>query len=306
MIGIEEIASYIPEGRISNYDRKEQFGINDHFIEKKIGVKKVAIKAADEETSDLCFKAFGALSNKINIEKGKIDVVCVITQNPDSNIPHTSAKLHGLLDLPEKCACFDISLGCSGYVYGLSIIKSFMDENYLSNGLLFTADPYSKIVDKNDKNSSLLFGDAAAVTLMSSKPVLKLGRSLFGTIGKQYSALTCENGKLFMDGSAIFVFAAKYVPEDVTALLKINSLLLEDIDRFIFHQGSKYVVNTISSNLGLDPARVAFDIYDYGNTVSSSIPIILEKEIVKKENKRILISGFGVGLSWASGILNRL
>lgn len=305
MIGIEQIAAFIPEKRVSNYVRQEIFGIDKDFIEQKIGVRSIAIKEDKDNTSDLCIYAYQNLIKKISLRPKDIGLLIVVTQTPDMNIPHTSAIVHGKLGLPETCACFDVSLGCSGYVYGLSIIKSFMTANGITNGLLFTCDPYSKIVDKEDKNTSLLFGDAATVTLISENPVFTFGKFTFGTYGKDGKELMTTNSKLYMNGRAVFNFSAKYVPNDVLALLSKNNLSIDKIDKFIFHQGSRFIVNTIAKRLNLPAQKVIFDAYDYGNTVSSSIPIILEKEIDNVENKLILVSGFGVGLSWASGILTR-
>lgn len=303
MIGITEIASYIPDTRISNLERKEAFDTDEDFIFNKIGIVNVAVRAAGEQTSDMAVKAFRNLEKKIHIDKNEIEAVILVTQNPDSNIPHTSALVHGALDLPEGCACFDISLGCSGFVYGLSVIKSFMEANGMKKGLLFTADPYSKIIDPSDKNTALLFGDAATVTYMTDEPVYTAGRFTFGTIGKESSNLTCTNNVLYMNGRGIFNFAARYVPADLKMLLEKSNLKIEDIDKFIFHQGSKYIVDTLTKRTGIDAGKVIFDITDYGNTVSSSIPIILGKLLHDTTNKYILISGFGVGLSWSSAIL---
>jgi 3-oxoacyl-[acyl-carrier-protein] synthase III len=303
MIGITAIASYIPENKISNLDRLEKFETDENFIYNKIGIKEVAIKKEDEETSDLAVKAFLNLEKKYNFNREEIEALIVVTQNPDKNIPHTSAFVHGKLELPESCAAFDISLGCSGFVYGLSVIKSFMKDNDFKNGILITADPYSKILDPDDKNTSLLFGDAATATLLTENPLYNIGKFNFGTIGKDWNNLVCDNNILSMNGRGIFNFAAKYVPVDVKNLLLKNNLELTDIDKFIFHQGSKYIVDTLTRRIGLPEEKVAFDILDYGNTVSSSIPIILEKEMEKDNNKKILICGFGVGLSWSSTIL---
>ena len=120
----------------------------------------------------------------MNVLFSLIDCLVVVTQNPDGDgLPHTSAIVHAKLNLKTSCAVFDISLGCSGYVYSLSIIKSFMESNSLKNGLLFTCDPYSKIIDINDKNTSMLFGDAATVTMMNTKPKLLLDKFIFATSG---------------------------------------------------------------------------------------------------------------------------
>lgn len=305
MLGIEEIGVYIPEGRISNYDRKQQFGIDDHFIEQKIGVRQVSVKNDDEDTSHLCVKAFADLCRKTEIDLGDIEAMIVVTQNPDRNIPHTAAILHGKLGLPPRCACFDISLGCSGFVYSLSVIQGFMAANGMKKGLLFTADPYSKIIDPNDKNTALLFGDGAAVTLISENPKLVSGQFTFGTIGNEYEKLICNDGILFMNGRAVFNFAAKVVPDDIRQVVEKNGLQLEKVDRFLLHQGSKIIVETIADRLQIPREKAPYTTYDYGNTISSTLPILLVDELDGPANT-IVICGFGVGLSWASGVLRRV
>ncbi len=304
-LGIEEIGSYIPHGRISNYSRKEKFAITDQFIEEKIGVQEVSIREPTEETSELCVRAYQNLRIKKDLNPEDVDVVIVVTQNPDFNIPHVSAMLHGMLGFKPNCACFDISLGCSGFVYALSVIQSFMHANGLKNGLLFTADPYSKIIDKDDKNTSLLFGDGAAVTLISDKPIFTTGKFTFGTMGKDYEDLICRNKKLHMNGRSVFNFTAKVLPDDIHKVLKVNGTEISKIDKFIFHQGSKFIVDTLTKRIGLPPEKVVFNAKSFGNTVSSSIPIILEKEIHEKQNRLMVISGFGVGLSWSSAVIKR-
>ena len=303
MLGITEIASYLPKKRISNYDKKEKFNIDDNFIEKKIGVKYHTIKEENEKASDLCVKAFKNLQEKMYIDKSKIDCLIVVTQNPDYNIPHTSAIVHGKLELLQNCACFDISLGCSGYVYGLSIIISFMKYNNLKNGLLFTADPYSEIIDYNDKNTDLLFGDGATVTYISDNCIYKPKVFKFGTNGSGYKDILCED-KLYMNGRGVFNFTATTIPKHIKELLEENGLSDSDIDKYILHQGSKYIVDTIRKRLKVDKEKVPFDMYEYGNTVSSSIPIILEKEL-HKGYSRLLLSAYGIGLSWGSGVLEK-
>lgn len=306
MIGIENIGIYIPDNFISNYDRKEKFGIDDYFIEEKTGVKKVSVKLPGENTSDLCVKAYNALLYNQRVDPKAIECLVVVTQNPDSNIPHVSARVHGMLEMPETCASFDISLGCSGFVYALSVAESFMENNGFKKGLLFTADPYSKIINSEDKNTSILFGDGAAVVLLGTDPVWKAKKYNFGTIEKLNQELTCNDGVLYMNGRSIFDFAARYVPSDIKAIVQKNEMSLEDIDLFLFHQGSKYIVDTISRRLKIDSVKAPFLAADYGNTVSSTIPIMLNSYIQEREIKNIVISGFGVGLSWASTILQRV
>lgn len=304
MIGISNIASYLPEQTISNLEMMEKFDVNESFITDKIGVVNRRIKDEGEKASDLCVKAFHALKKKVDVQLAEVDCCIVVTQNPDYNLPHTSAILHEKLELPNSCSCFDISLGCSGYVYGLSIVKSFMEANNLKNGLLFTSDQYSDIIDQDDKNTVLIFGDGATVSHLTDKPVFSPLSFRFGTNGTGHKELINEE-KLYMNGRAVFNFTAKTIPIEINLLLEEHGYSDADMDLYVLHQGSKYIVDTIAKRLRVDSKKVAFDMKDYGNLVSSSIPIILEKYLASNEINKIVISGFGVGLSWATTILER-
>jgi len=308
MIGIESIGSYIPEYRESNYLLLEKFNVDKSFLENKIGVQYKAIKHQDQDTSDMCLKAFQALQSEAKIDISEIDCLVVCTQNPDGEgLPHTSSIVHGKLDAPDDCAAFDINLGCSGYVYSLSIISQFMAGNGMQKGLLFTCDPYSKIIDPSDKNTSMLFGDAATVTLLSANPRYRATSFAFGTKGKESHVLQRVKGQLVMNGRLVFSLSMLCVPEQVNKVLQRVNLKVEDVDLFVFHQGSKYILDMLGKRLGLAPEKIINEIAEYGNTISSSIPLILERRINDDHgNKNIIISGFGVGFSWATCHLGRV
>ena len=309
MIAIRAIGAYVPGGRESNFAKKQMFALDDEFIADKLGVHQVSRKSAEEETSDLCVKAFLDLKTRLTHSVSEIDCVVVCTQNPDGHgIPHTSAIVQGKLGLSDDCACFDLSLGCSGYVYGLSVMKSFMQVNDLSTGLFFTADPYSKILDPQDKNTVLLFGDAAAVTLL--EPAARPGAWVaplfrFCTRGKDGGALENRNGALRMNGRAVFNFSATDVPIQIRALLQEAGLGVNDIDLFLLHQGSKFIVDQLRKRLDVPSDRVPINLAGQGNTVSSSLPLLLRDYLDDPQLRRIVLSGFGVGLSWASCLLTR-
>ena len=305
MIGIRAIASYLPAGRISNFERKERFAITDEFIEERIGVRQLAVCAPGEGTTSLGVSAFRALAERAGLDPAAVRALIVVTQNPDRNMPHVSAEMHGQLGLREDCACFDISLGCSGYVYALSVASAFMEANGLDTGVLVTADPYSRILDPEDKNTCLLFGDGATATLLDRRPVLGLGKFTFGTLGKEAAQLACNAGRLHMNGRAVFNFAAKQVPLDIAEALARNGVSAREVDAFVLHQGSRNILDTIRARLKLPADKLRFAAADYGNTVCSSIPMVLAEQIARPELRTILICGFGVGFSWASTVLRR-
>lgn len=307
-VGIEAIEYYLPERFMTSGELASNFGFDLQFVEEKIGIRKIYIAGENEKTSDLAVAAIKKLFEKRPDIKDKINVIAVCTQTPDYQLPHTSAVVHKKLGLGPDVACFDIGLGCSGFVYGLSVVKAFIEENEIEYGLLVTAETYSKIIDEKDKNTKPLFSDAAAATLIGREPYLAPLKFTFGTNGNRYDSLILRSPEsLFMDGRGIFEFVATIVPEDLKRCLEINQLGINEIDYFVFHQASSFMINTLSKKLGVsNDKRIIKCIDRFGNTVSSSIPIAITTifDNCMSKDLKILISGFGVGLSWASTILS--
>lgn len=308
MIGIHSIGSYVPETKINNMLRGAQFDREPDFIRDKIGFVELPRKNKTMETSDMCVEAFADLSADTDIEPENVNCVLVCTQNPDGyGLPHAASLVHEKLGLPSTVAAFDVSLGCSGFVYGLNLLANFMAGNAMGKGLLFTADPYSKIIDPRDYTTELLFGDAATCTLLTNNPTYVLGKTIFGTDGSKHQSICvdAETHYLAMNGKDVFNFTLRTVPQDIKSCVKQNNLSMDDVDLFLLHQASKYIIENMRKRLGVPSEKIPFLAATHGNTVSSTIPLMLERYI-KKGPKTILISGFGVGLSWASTILQRL
>lgn len=305
MIGITEIGSYFPKNTIDNIAQAAKFGESEAFIKTKIGATVLPKLEEHQEASDLAVGAVENLLAKNAIQKEQIEALVVVTQNGDfGGLPHTAAIVQSKLGLTNTVSAFDISLGCSGYVYGLSILKAHMQEMGFSNAVLVTADPYSKIIDREDRVTSLLFGDGATATLLSDDAIFDIGKPILQTDGNGHDALV-KNEHLNMHGRKVFNFAATNVPSQIASYLDGNELTVEEIDLFLLHQGSAAIVDVIARKVGGDKSKFVLDIDKTGNTVSSTIPILLEKQLHKTENKKIIISGFGVGLSWATNLLER-
>lgn len=303
MIGISDIGAYVPESRISNLARLQETGKTESFIKDKVGFVEVARKRAEEDTSDLCVRAFEALCGKRELRAEDVDCVVVCTQNPDAHgLPHTAAIVQHKLGLRHEVAAFDISLGCSGYVYSLSVVKAFMAENNLTCGLLFTADPYSKILDPEDHDTDLLFGDAATATLLTDQsPRLRIRPGKFATNGALgHSIAVPKAGEpLYMHGSNVFKFSMTVVPEQVRAYLNEIDATPEDVSLFLLHQGSRFIVENLARKLGIPAEKAPFMAATIGNTVSSTIPVMLADKFESIDGL-VIICGFGVGLSWAT------
>ena len=305
MIGISGVSYYIPMQSIDNKEQAQKFNLSNEFLEKRIGAEKLPIKNANQETSDLAIEAIMALKNEYDFDMDKIQALVVITQNPDSRgLPHTAAIIHDKLSMKNEVAAFDVSLGCSGYVYGLSIIKGLMEEAGLSNGILVTCDPYSKVINRESPDCSLLFGDASSATWLSDKGDWVFDKPLLSTNGSgQRDLYVDQNNRLNMNGRRIFNFAKKEVPKQIDQILKNHNLDINQVDLFCLHQGSKAIIDEIVKIYPKLKNKFISDIRYTGNTVSSSIPILLKKYVLQKNIKTVLISGFGVGLSWGTNII---
>ena len=310
--GIEKIETYLPPGCLSSAVLAEEFGFDLEFIEKKIGVKQLFV-VDGEKVSDLAVRVMNQILEAYPSLRSQLDVLVVCTQTPDYQLPQVSSMVQGRCNLKRTLVSFDISLGCSGFVYGLSVVESLLARHGLMSGVLITAETYSRIIDPTDRNTRCLFSDGAAATLITRQGNIRFGKFRFGTDGEHYDHLIVrpplngvEKPRLFMDGRGIFGFAVSTIPDEVYYICEANNVSLNDIDFFVFHQASKFLLDTIAKKIQLvDASRLVNILHLCGNTVSSSIPMALKNTISVHgwRELKVLISGFGVGLSWATTIL---
>jgi 3-oxoacyl-[acyl-carrier-protein] synthase-3 len=300
---IHAIGTYLPSRRESNREMAEAFGFQRDFLQDVLGFVARSVKETHETTSDLCVRAFDDLRQRASIDTDKIQLVAVVTQNPDLRIPHTAAIVHNKLGLAKGCMTFDISQGCAGYCHGVAIVTGLMESAKLDRAILFTCDPYTNIIDPTDKDVALIFGDAATASYFTRDGSgYRLIDSAFGTLPKSHECLRCDD-LLKMDGYAVFNHAARQIPGSITELLGRNEMTADDVDRFLLHQASKYIVEFIRTRLKVSAEKAPFVAAGYGNTVSSSIPLMLQAEIAACERNVLLLSGFGIGFSWGNNLL---
>lgn len=311
-IGIEAIEYYLPDNVTKSKELSDLFGFDLEFIEQKIGVEKLYSSTKNSSTQ-LGMSALEKLLVRYAGLKDEIELLVVCTQTPDYQLPQVSSQIQANCNLPNSIIAFDISLGCSGFVYGISIVESMMKNLGLKKAVLITTESYSHIIDNNDRNTKCLFSDASAATLISNNAKLVSGYSSFGSDGSMFESLivspAINDGYLHMDGRAIFNFTSLEIPKEIKKVCNLNDILLSDINYFVLHQASSYVIQSIAKRTGLQGDIRFIDYLDiFGNTVSSSIPIALKKLMNENGlvNQNILISGFGVGLSWGSSLLKTL
>lgn len=316
--GLAEISTYLPERVIENAEIVARFGFEQAFLDDKLGIARRHVCGPDETVSDMAVAAAKRLMEKTGVDPAAIGLLVLVTQNPDYKLPTTADIVQHRLGLPQTVQAFDVNQGCSGYVYGLSIAKALMSAHGHKAALLVTAEAYSKVMDPGDRTTVPLFGDGATASLLVPGGRGRIGAFTFGSDGSgaeelivkaggsRNPTLACAGaGALTMNGRSIFNFMMRRVPADVKACLAANAKRIDDIDLFLFHQASRYMVEALAKGLGLPPEKVPIDITETGNTVSSTIPLLIDRlgGVTALAGKRVLLSGFGVGLSWASTLI---
>ncbi|MCP4833398.1 MAG: ketoacyl-ACP synthase III [Phycisphaera sp.] len=307
-IGILDITSHVPEGRRDVEAMAESFSMSKEFRVEKLGTDQLPVASEDEDACGLAVAAVDALLKRNPDLEDRIGMLVVVTQNPAGHgLPHTAALVHAATGLGRDVAAFDLSLGCSGYVHGLEVVTRFLEgrPSDKRHGILVTSDPYSKVVDPTDRDTAMLFGDAATATLIGPNPVLEMSTADFMTDGTKCDAIVVDDGVLSMKGRKVFNFVMSNVPGQIERALGEAGLRVADMDRLLFHQGSRYIVETLANRVGADLDRTPVRIGETGNTVSSSIPLLLERELGDESVGKLLIAGFGVGLSSGVGVLIR-
>jgi 3-oxoacyl-[acyl-carrier-protein] synthase III len=311
-IGIEAIEYYLPDKVTTSKELSELFDYDVGFIEDKIGVKNLYSSDSDG-TTQLAVKALDKVLERFPNLRSEIELLVVCTQTPNYQLPQTSSQVQNICKLPNSIMAIDLNLGCSGFVYGLSIVESIMKNLDFKKAVLITAETYSHIINQEDRNTRCLFSDASAATLVSTKGKIFSGKYRFGSDGSFFDKLivnpAINNGYLYMDGRAIYNFTSSTIADEIRKICIDNNNILDDIDYFVLHQASSYVIKSIAKRSNVRNEDRFIDYLDiFGNTVSSSIPIALKKLMNEKGRGglKLAISGFGVGLSWGSTILETI
>lgn len=309
MTFITAIGSVSAADAIENVQRAESLGKTEDFVKNRLGFAQIRKSSSRETCSSMALMAIEELCLSEE-ELESIGLLILCTQNPDTDgIPHVSAVIQGSINLPQSCAAFDLGLGCSGFVYGCQIAAALMERAGIDKALVVTSDLYTKIVDESDVNTAMLFGDGAAASLLerdlgdSSRPGgYEILDCLMGTDGSRSAVLRKENGRLKMDGFGVFNAARQHVVPQIKSLLNKAKLEVDEISYFALHQGSKHIVDTLRKALGASEEAVPFIAGFTGNTVSSSVPMVL-KQLLCRDGQRVVASGFGVGFSFATMLL---
>ncbi len=332
-LGISAMAACVPARVINNYEYTTYFPVDQvKEVVDKIGIFERRFTDEKTTSADLCFAAAEKLIQDNQIDRSEIDLMVFISQTPDYRMPATSLLLQHRLGLSNSCIAFDITLGCSAFIYGLSVVYSMMQANNLRKALILDGETRSKVYSAKDRNTAFIFGDAGVAALIVNDK--KFGNSFFSlnSDGSREHLIKIEGGGYrnpssvetlkekvvdeygnirtdeqgYMNGGDVFNFVIREIPADFKNTLEFSGKTKEEIDYFVFHQANNFINSFLAKKLKLPPEKIPSTISKYGNTSSVSVPLTIVSELKNDlaENKTLLLSAFGVGMTWATAILN--
>ncbi|HTB31405.1 MAG TPA: ketoacyl-ACP synthase III [Bacteroidia bacterium] len=327
-VSIKGIAGAVPKGELSNWDYTHITEQERKLLIKTTGVeKRRMVGNSGITTTDLCKVAAEKILEATNTSKEDIQILIFVSQTPDYFLPASSITLQNRLGLPKTCMAFDINLGCSGYVYGLSAISSLISVGKFKKALLLCGDISSAGPPEEDKSVFPLFGDAGTATLLEYDETAETMHFSNQSDGAGYEAIIVREGgmrkpftvdsftmvekekgisrasrNLELNGMAVFNFSVTEVPKNIEEFFKVTSSGPESFNFFVMHQANQLMNETIRKKLKFPPEKIPYTLPKYGNTSSASIPLTIASELADKVSGEIswLLSGFGVGLSWAT------
>lgn len=331
-IGITALAAAVPQHIIHNYEYTKYFPAEQvKEVVNKIGIYERRFADEDTCSSDLCFAAAEKLIEDNQVKREEIDLLVFISQTPDYRMPATSIILQHRLGLPQSCIAFDINLGCSAFLYGMSVVYSMMQSGYIRKALILDGETRSKVYSPKDRRSAFIFGDGGIAALIECSE--KFGQSWFSlnSDGSRYDLIMIpaggyrhmssietlkervvdEYGNIrteeqgYMKGGDVFNFVIREIPKDIKNTLTYASKTPNDFDYIVLHQANNFINSYITKKMKLDLSKIPTSIGKYGNTSSVSIPLTIASELKGKlqgENL-LLLSAFGVGMTWGTGIV---
>lgn len=331
-VGITAMAGAVPSTTINNYEYTDYFPANQvKEVVDKIGVYERRFADAATCSSDLCFAAAERLIEDNHVNREEIDLLLFISQTPDYRMPATSILLQDRLGLPNSCISFDINLGCSAFLYGLSVAYSMMQCRNIRKVLILDGETRSKVYSPKDRRSAFIFGDGGVAALVERDE--KFRRSVFSlnSDGSRADLIMIKGGGYrhpssietltehvvdeygnirsdeqgYMRGGDVFNFVIREIPKDIKKTLEYADATADNMDYIVFHQANNFINSYIAKKMKLDTSKMPSTISKFGNTSSVSVPLTIVSELKDKLNgeKTLLLSAFGVGMTWATAIV---
>jgi len=331
-VGVTALAGAIPHTVIDNYKYTQYFPEDQvKEVVDKVGIYKRRFVDENTCSSDLCYAAAEKLIADNMINREEIDLLVFISQTPDYRMPATSVILQDRLGLSNSTIAFDITLGCSAFLYGLSTVYGLMQNNNLRKALILNGETRSKIYSPKDRKSAFLFGDGGIAALVERDDKFKKSYFSLNSDGSLAELIMIKGGGYrypssvetlkervvdeygnirsdeqgYMKGGDVFNFVIREVPKDIKRIFDYSLVDIKVMDYYVFHQANDFINSYLAKKLKLDTAKIPSSIAKYGNTSSVSVPLTIISELKEKldGSKMLMLSAFGVGMTWGTAIV---
>ena len=331
-VGIMGLSACVPSNKVINRNYTEFFSSEDaELITEKTGIEERRFALPGTTSADLCFAAAAKLLKELEIDRSEVDALIFVSQTADYRMPASAIILQDRLGLNKDTLAFDINIGCSGYVYGLSVAFMYAQQPHIRKVLLLDGETRSRVYSPKDRKTAFLFGDGGTATLIAKNSDFGESSFLMGSDGSRQDLIKMvaggyrnqssletlkekvvdEHGNIrsdehgYMNGADVFSFVLREIPKNFKNILGLVGYEKEEIDKFFFHQANKYMNDYLGKKLKVAEEKAPQSLQKYGNTSSVSIPLNIVDHYGGQEvdNETWLLSGFGVGMSWASAII---
>lgn len=309
--------SYLPVNVVSNSDLAQLVDTSDEWICSRTGIRNRRI-ATKETTTELATRAALDAIHNAEINPLEIDLIIVATMSGDYYLPSTACEVQSNVNA-KNAVCFDLNAACTGFVFALNTVEAYMKSGMSKTALVIGAETLSKMINWEDRSTCVLFGDGAGAVVVRANKEQSTYTNM-GSDGSKKEMLTCKNREtsnfleikpqsidyIHMNGGEVFKFAVKTVAESILEILEQSGINIDDIKYFFLHQANKRIIQSISKKLGISEEKFPINLDQYGNTSAASIPILLDE--INKQGKlnpgdKIVLSGFGGGLTWGNCIV---
>lgn len=324
---VSGVGAYVPKRVLTNHELSRMVNTSDRWIVEKTGISERRLSEPNEAPSDMGYRAALQCLGRAGVDPQNVDLIIVASATPDQSQPATACIVQERLGISANhCPSFDVNSVCSGFVFGLNVAQSMMvaDPHQFQNALVIGADAFSKIIDWRERRTCIFFGDGAGAVLLSrvAEPHRRISFQM-GSDGRGRRCIEVPAGgtrmpvthevieqrlnTFSMDGPTVWNFAIDAVPRAIRALLDAEGLRPADVDLLVLHQSNLRMIEAIVSDLGLSMEQTVTTVQKYGNTAAASIPITLDEAQQQgrlERGSRVVLCGFGGGLSWGAALLD--
>ena len=297
--------AYIPEKILDNEALSKLVDTSDEWIRSRTGIRRRHIAGEKETVAFMAGEAAKAALQNAKLNGSAVELILAATMSAEEAMPGVAARVQQTIGA-KGAASFDINSACTGFLAALNTAQTYIEAGIDKTVLVVGAEKLSSLVDWNDRNSCILFGDGAGAVVLKADPE-GLYVQVSHSEGEKGQALTApKNGFLQMDGRAVFEFAVSRVPEVIREVLKKAGIEKEEVDFYLLHQANRRIISAAVKRLGLEEERFPMNMEEYGNTSAASIPILLYEENRRgklKKDSLLVLSGFGGGLTYGASLL---